>query len=217
MCLVWEFNSMKRAYKYITLIGIVLLVLVIAPELTLALTAGPNGPATAASLSAGDPWANPTNTFVSDGIFSTASGASSGFANGLTVTNFGFSIPSNTIIQGIQFEVQRQGTNCIGGVTIIKDGVNGSTKSDGADWPASEAFATFGNSSDLWGNTWQASDINNSSSGISIAGGPDLNSSYTCSVDYVRETVTYSILPNRALVTVTGSATTFSKGITVVN
>src|SRR3989344_5212889 len=55
-------------------------------------------------------------------------------------------------------------------VRIIKGGAIGSTdKASGTAWPGSLAYTTYGGASDLWGETWTASDINASTFGVAIS------------------------------------------------
>jgi len=56
-------------------------------------------------------------------------------------------------------------------IRIVKGGVIGATnKSAGAYWPNTAAYATFGTASDKWGETWTATDINDSTFGFAISG-----------------------------------------------
>lgn len=78
-------------------------------------------------------------------------------------------------------------------VKIVKsDGSIGTTnKASATTWSSTEGFFTYGNSADLWGETWTASDINNSNFGVVLSTVADSQQG-TASVDYVRITITYS-------------------------
>lgn len=98
--------------------------------------------------------------------------------NLLKITGFGFSLPSNAIIQGISVTISREATAYLGAsgvvtdtnVQLIKGGVVQSTnRSRGDSWPASWAPNSWGGSTDLWGGTWLYSDINATNFGVAIA------------------------------------------------
>jgi len=137
---------------------------------------GPDAPATAVS----DPavgsvaWMNPTYAEASDGSYATATLTLTP-SEYLKLTNFGFAIPTGSTINGIVVEVQRanigSGTVIDNAIRIVKsDGSIGTTdKSSATAWPSSEAYATYGGAGDLWGETWTATDINNSNFGVAIS------------------------------------------------
>jgi len=95
------------------------------------------------------------------------------------ITGYGFALPLNAVVQGIAVEVRK--AKQTGDITrvvrdyrvrIVKNGSIGSTdRSNVVDWPNGGAFAytTYGSSTDLWGETWTAADINNSTFGFAIA------------------------------------------------
>jgi len=117
----------------------------------------------------------------------------------LQVTNFGFSIPAGSTINGIQVDTENQSatsTQVSMLMQILKGGAAaGTTKSSAAPspYPGTEAFVTFGSNSDLWGTTWAPSDINSTGFGVQqqafeITG----LSGASARVDFVRITVSYT-------------------------
>jgi hypothetical protein len=94
----------------------------------------------------------------------------------LKATNFGFNLPSTAIITGIVVEVERSRDGwpmTDSEIFLIKsDGSLGSNnKADtSTEWPdlSNEAYRTYGGSSDLWGESWTASDINDQDFGVSV-------------------------------------------------
>ena len=55
-------------------------------------------------------------------------------------------------------------------VKLVQGGsITGDDKSTGANLPASDAFASYGGSRDLWGLSWSASDINAADFGVAFA------------------------------------------------
>ncbi|MBC7856903.1 MAG: hypothetical protein IAF94_26025 [Pirellulaceae bacterium] len=160
-------------------------------------TQGPNGPGTLANdASIGfSSWTNTGNAAASDNSYSTNNVGPTFQTNYLKATNFGFSIPAGATIDGIVVEIERKesGANIArdNRVRIVKGGTIGSTdKASGTEWPTSDAYATYGSSSDLWGATWTASDINASNFGVvlSVLG----LGTGTASVDHFRITVYYT-------------------------
>lgn len=144
------------------------------------------------------------NVTVSDNVYATAVHCDCCDQNTqcLTVSDFGFTIPSGAVIDGIVLEVEKKrtagGSSGIvedNGLQIMKDGVlTGPNKSQyGIDWPLTDTYVTYGSSTDLWGTTWTPADINASNFGVSLA-----SISYVCGatittrIDHVRITVYYS-------------------------
>jgi hypothetical protein len=63
-------------------------------------------------------------------------------------------------------------------VKIVKGGsITGDEKSTTANLPAEDEYITYGGDSDLWGETWSASDINDSDFGVgfSVKGSSDVS------------------------------------------
>lgn len=149
-------------------------------------------------------WTNPTN------IFSTS------WANGYTsavltlsqetycikATNFGFSIPTGATVNGIIVNINRyqdDGYIVDSVARIVKGGVIGTTdKSKGEYWPVTTAGrdtpATYGSSTDLWGETWTPSDINSSNFGFALGGRIDTFSKFNwgCYLFGLKITVHYT-------------------------
>lgn len=177
--------------------------------LSQAQTAGPNNPASAInticafSYSSTVGYTPAANVLASDNVYATAVHCACCDQNTqcLTISDFGFSIPVGAVINGIVLEVEKKrsaggsGTVEDKGLQIMKGGLlTGPNKSQsGVDWPLTDTYVTYGASSDLWGTTWTASDINASNFGVSLA-----SISYVCgatittSIDHVRMTVYYT-------------------------
>ena len=79
-------------------------------------------------------------------------------------------------------------------VNIVKmNGSIGATnKALAPTWSLSNTYSSYGNSSDLWGETWAATDINDTNFGVVISAVAD-GISPTASIDYIRITVSYTI------------------------
>lgn len=160
---------------------------------------GPLSPATAASdATVGTvAWTNPNNCFVSDDVYATAvlANAQSQY---LKATNFSFSIPAGSTIDGITVEIEKSMAPLGAGITdtavrIVKGGVIGATdRSDATSWGTTDAYTTYGSASDLWGETWAVADINGSTFGVVISCTSGLGPDTTAQIDHIRITVNYT-------------------------
>lgn len=164
-------------------------------------TAGPNSPGTGETESAGGgliPWSLPGNILASDDSRSTVTLGTS-TSDYLKATNFGFSIPAGATINGITVAIERHDTdsNCNdAAVRIIKGGTIGSTDKSAAGWPDGPPDGspeTYGGTSDLWGETWTADDINASTFGFAIkASGTSASPSSKARVDHITISIDYT-------------------------
>lgn len=108
-----------------------------------------------------------------------------GYVNFLVCTQLSSSVPAGSTINGITVKFERY--NGDGGelltitdsaIYLTKDGTNtvGSNKSSGATWGITDPNIlneSFGSSSDLWGATFTAAEINASTFGVMIS--PNIN------------------------------------------
>lgn len=140
-------------------------------------------------------WTNPGNITADDASYATAATTNVATSHWLKATNFGFTLPTDAIINGIQVTYKYKDSTGAGQVNsckIVKGGtIVGSSLSGGESIPVSENTQSYGGSSNLWGQTWTAADINASNFGfvlqtISNAGGS------TQSVNRVTATITYT-------------------------
>jgi len=167
-------------------------------------SSGPNFPSTAIDDSSVGSvvWANPGNVTASDNVYATASLGAAGVSHYIKATNFGFNIPAGATINGILVEWEVSASNSTDVkdffATIVKGGVIGSTnRANPSTWTTTDAFLSHGNSSDLWGETWTANDINAVNFGATLSA-QDATTAATAKVDSVRITVTYTAASNTA-------------------
>lgn len=144
-------------------------------------------------------WINPSWAASDDGVSATCYlspfGGSSRY---LKCTNFGFSIPNGSIIDGIVVDV-----NCFSEyasaydlvVRLVKGGIiSGTDLANGVVWDDSQTLInTHGGSSELWGLSWTDSDINDSNFGVAISA-TNLSNKFGANVgiDHVKITVYYT-------------------------
>ena len=142
-------------------------------------------------------WSNPDNAKVSDNVYATAV-LSNNFSHYLKATNFGFTIPTGATINGIVVEIEGYLVVTSGAtqqIKIIKGGTVRTTRKTTTfpEGAVNEAYNTVGSSSDLWGLSWTAEDINASNFGmVFYLGFADDTPAGTWYVDHIRITVYYT-------------------------
>ncbi len=206
-------NNPRSRRVAIFLVGSVVLVigiLVIRPGSLRADSQGALSPGTTANDNSvgSTAWSNTGNATTSNNTYASATIQEGTASNYLKATNFGFSIPAGSTINGISVDVERKDVETTdkvsiqdNAVRIVKGGVVGSTdRSSGTDWPTTDTYATYGSTSDTWGESWAASDINSTDFGYAISaqairsGGPP-GSTEDAHIDHVRITVHYTPPP----------------------
>jgi VCBS repeat-containing protein len=191
------------------ILAIALLAVMVASMVTIpfayADSAGPRSGTTFAGnvpIASGDfNWVNPSNAASSDNSYATATVTSSlDISNYLRATGFGFTIPTTAIIQGIEVQIERSEANTQTAtifdnvVSLVKNNVvTGQDKGTSTAWPTTDAIATYGGSSDLWGTTWTPADINNANFGVVLSVGRTSGGNEIARVDHMTITVTYFV------------------------
>src|SRR3989344_4956624 len=128
---------------------------------------------TSACSNTGGAWVNPTNAQTSNGAYATFGGSffdNNEVSDALALSNFGFSLPDGSTIDGFLVEIEGYspdgaGTGEISLVRLTKtDGTGtgsdlepGANPMEGSD-PASYADA-YGDSTNLWGTTWSEAEV----------------------------------------------------------
>jgi hypothetical protein len=125
-------------------------------------------------------WSNPGNAVLSDDNLTQASVVLSLLASAnthyLVAESPGFTIPAGASICGIAVTVERSaGGISLGGsvkdasIKLVKNGViSGTDHASATAWPGSDANASYGSNSDLWGLSWLPADINAANFGVAI-------------------------------------------------
>ena len=141
-------------------------------------------------------WATVTNAEgAPDGLFATSVTVPGNQSEYLYTSNYGFSIPGGSTIDGILVEYYRKATTATG----VKDysvrlnngsGFVGTDKATGTNWSTTVGYVGYGGSSDLWGRSWSVSEVNSAGFGAGMSvqrsSGPG-----TADVDAVRITIYY--------------------------
>jgi hypothetical protein len=167
-------------------------------------TAGPNNAGTGSNVDGPGTvsWSNPGNITAAGSPYATATLGTHATSEYLKGTNYGFSIPSNATIVGIQVTIRRKSSSNAGGnsisdvtVSLIKDGLmTVANKASAADWGTSFGTASYGSASDLWEASWTPDDINANDFGVALSAYNQSGySNRTATVDYMQITVTYTV------------------------
>lgn len=181
-------------------------------------TFGPNSPSSASGAS----WANPNNIFVQDAVYATQSIGGSfvteqqqptdhtASTTALLGEGYGFALTAGTTVFGVQVKLffqlvetpnQLPANDVEFKLQLLKNGVVVGTAKIADAFVGGVTTLTFGSSSDLWGTTFQASDVNAATFGVqliatgdwTIPGSPTHNtihiSSVSVQVDYISITL----------------------------
>lgn len=137
---------------------------------------------------------NVDNAAVSDNAYVSAVLLAGQITHYLKATNFGFAIPTDATILGVTVEVERSSTvlstTVDQSIKLVKGGtISGDEKAAGGTWPTTDAYATYGSATDLWGLTLTPADLNLSTFGVAI--GATTGIAATAQIDHVRMTVDY--------------------------
>jgi len=119
-------------------------------------------------------WSNPNDIKVDDNSYSRCRVSDKNFSYILRATNFGFSVPSGSSIDGIEVVVNRNRDAVLGGVLdkiikIVLSGTEqGSNLSSATEWPTSFADITYGSSTNTWGFSPSQSNVVDSGFGLDL-------------------------------------------------
>lgn len=151
---------------------------------------------------AGIAWLNPTNGIANDGNYTTSLFTITTFnSQYLKASNFGFSIPKNSIITGIKIDIEKSVISVGADVQdktlqLLKaDTISGNNKASANAWSTSDSVVSYGSDGDLWGLTLNPSDINDNTFGLVFSVQSILGLTInTCNIDYILITIYYKFL-----------------------
>jgi len=145
-------------------------------------------------------WQRPTNIYADDGAYAyiTSPQFDTGdISDRLRASNFGFSIPSEANINGIQVEIERHyenGTAKDYRVQLVDaDGnIVGDNKADTVNnWDGTPTIKSYGGETDTWGASLTYADINDADFGVVLSAEATDNNADVY-VDFIRITVYYT-------------------------
>lgn len=149
----------------------------------------------------GRSWTNPSNVYSSNNSDAYRTLSSSGGnrrSEYLEVTDFSFAIPATATIDGIEVTVEcaASSSSSISDeyVYLTKDGSSSVTSNyaSGSYWNSFDTDFDYGGTSDLWGSTWTAAEVNSSDFGVLVRARNYAGSNRTAYIDHVTVTVHYT-------------------------
>jgi hypothetical protein len=164
------------------------------------------------SAGAGAGWTNPGFITASDNNRASAAIAGNGISPNLDATGFGFTIPTGSLISGIRVTVERRADGSAiddDDVFLLKAGAPvGSDKASGTDYTTStsDETMTYGGSSDLWGTTWTAEELNASNFGFRLRTDSDTSSARNAFIDHISIRIYYTPPPDTSIGTAAQNA-----------
>jgi len=150
-------------------------------------------------------WTNQQNATASDNVYATIGITSSSQTTPYHKTSgFGFNVPADAVISGIEILFERGQTtaNCFydESASLMKDGSTPILSSNKASsnpktyWPTTDSVITYGSPTDLWNQSWTPAEINSNGFGFGVY------ARKTCSgtmryarIDYVGAKVYYTL------------------------
>jgi MSHA biogenesis protein MshQ len=149
----------------------------------------------------GNAWANPGNAVSSNNAYATSNTDGSA-TEPLRCTNYGFSLPLNAVIAGVEVFVERRSNRTQNGgsrddtLFLVKGGAPvGSNRATTTIYTTSDFVEGHGGASDLWGTTWTAAEINAANFGTQFSAiKPNgAGQQHVISVDHISVTVHYFV------------------------
>ena len=144
-------------------------------------------------------WSNPGNITIQDSNYAKAVLGPLGTSHYLVARNFGFHIPTDAPIVGIQAVFLRKASSTVSikdsVVSLLIGGnVAGGNRADATKWANAFMSASYGGPDDLWGATISAADINMGNFGVVLSvANTNASLGRTASVNVVRMSVTYGV------------------------
>ncbi|OGN94364.1 MAG: hypothetical protein A2Z71_09345 [Chloroflexi bacterium RBG_13_50_21] len=195
-------KSLKSILRGISALTIIILILVALPApAALADSDGPRNAGAGANQSSigTEPWIDPGNITSAGSPYASVTLRRLVISNYLQATQYGFNIPLDADIAGIEVIVNRYtapSSTILSDyeVRILKAGVPvGANKAIATPWLNTFTEVTYGGPTDLWGTTWTPADINADDFGAAISAQRDNNGNNDrdAVVDTIRITVYY--------------------------
>jgi hypothetical protein len=192
-------------------------------------TTGPNNPGTGANVTGigNVSWTNPGNiasASTTDNARVTLNNNSSNYLQG---RSYGFAIPTNATIQGIEVAIGKlresgQGNEMYDNqVRLLKNGsVTGSNYANTANWTRDQGtpdVVNYGGQTDLWGVSWTPAEINAGNFGVAISARTTQNIYASVYSMQVRVTYTTTSSPSNYCTSNGNNTDGYTTGIRLVN
>ncbi|MFZ2189151.1 MAG: MBG domain-containing protein [Candidatus Moraniibacteriota bacterium] len=150
-------------------------------------------------------WTNQQNATVSDNVYATIGITSSSQTTPYHKTSgFGFNVPADAVISGIEIIFERGQTtaSCFydESASLMKDGSTPILSSNKASsnpktyWPTTDTIITYGSPTDLWNQSWTPAEINSNGFGFGVYARKTCSGSMRYArIDYVGAKVYYTL------------------------
>jgi hypothetical protein len=153
-----------------------------------------------------NPWTTPNNVTVDDNTnVATCAVGLNEETDYLIADNYGFSLPADATILGIEVRVDRAHNDVAAmldsNIELLKAGVQtGQNKASGVYWPGLSTLAKkiYGSPTDLWQASWTKADIEDEDFGSRVVGIDDAGGAGTATVDTIEMRIWYSAPDNPA-------------------
>jgi len=141
-------------------------------------------------------WANGGNIYASDNSDAAPAGLTDGqYTNHLVAKDFGFTLPNDAIVTGIQVRIEKEGTHVddkviqltLDGATLVGNNLAALTTA----WPDTDTKVVHGGITNEWGLRLTGADVNKCTFGVAIACVADATGD-TPAVDGVEIQLTYT-------------------------
>ncbi|MFA6251576.1 MAG: immunoglobulin-like domain-containing protein [Candidatus Paceibacterota bacterium] len=173
-------------------------------------------------------WTNPNNATTSDNTYATLKMEDATyFSDYLRASNFGFSIPAGSTINGIKVNIEKKQACKVAGCSpsVVSDkyvkvfkglSATSSNKAKTSEaWPTTDTIVTYGSETEKWGTTWTASDINSSNFGVGLSITRTAGGTRIASVDNISVTVYYTPDTTAPEITINEPGTTPAQSKTI--
>lgn len=152
-------------------------------------------------------WNNVNNVQASDNVYATRNmGGSSNVTHYIKCVGYGFSVPGTATIVGIEVTIEGKVANAASNSTVddrvrlVKAGTIQSTDRAFIEFNNGDNEYVHGSPTDLWGDTWTPSDINNANFGAAFAarsnsGADDISIDHISITVYYTDTVDVTVNP----------------------
>ena len=122
-------------------------------------------------------WADTQNILISDNNYATAAlTEADSVSNYLFASSFMIVVSGGARIDGITVNIERSEASVSAGslsdfrVSLVKAGaIQSENKASATVWPTSDASASYGGTTDLWGTTWTVGQIQAAGFGVMLA------------------------------------------------
>jgi hypothetical protein len=195
-------KSIQSIMKAILGLTIIMLLVGLPASSALADEDGPRNPGTGTNNSTvgSEPWVDPNEITTPGSAYATVNLYHLHLvSNYLQASQYGFTIPSEASIVGIEVVINRSASArnpsiSDNSVRLVRAGTPvGDDKAIDAPWPSTLGFATYGGPVDLWGTTWTPDQVNSTDFGVVFSAQRDNNgnNSRYAIVDSMQITVYY--------------------------